>query len=467
MLAVLARLQKIAEEEKRSIYIVGGFVRDSLAGKKSRDVDMAVTEEAAQFAKKVAGRLNAAYEMLDSTSQYSKIRLQAEDSQPLELDFSLLRGQDILEDLKIRDFTVNAMAVRLDDYLANEDWQAKVIDPCGGREDLAAGLLRITGRQSLIDDPVRLVRAPRFLQKLNLTMDKESKDVIRDSAHLLSHAYKVKVAGELFLLLSLPDTAKGIRFLHRELSVLGEIYPPLAQMAQVEESSCGDILTHGLQTCECLEEIIGAKSELCGEIEARLQHHLNGVVDENRKRLAYLKLACIIHDIGMLDAPQGAKRLASFSHEQAAEVYVEGLSRQLRLNAKEQQYLTVLVRNHSRPLFLEKEESASSYRFFKQFGDIVPELLLLKTAAASTRGQCSKQWLAEMLKEYFDGRYDELPEPIISASEIMEFFNLPPSRYVGSFLEEVYAAQLSGKVRTKDEALSLTSVLLEKRGGSR
>jgi poly(A) polymerase len=464
MRTTLAKLLEIAKKEKKSLYIVGGFVRDSLAGIESRDVDIIVSEEADQFGKRVSGRLGADYMQLDSVLQLSRVSLIADDARYLQLDFSLLTGGDIEEDLKARDFTINAMAVRLEDYLEQDEWETKLIDPCGGREDLRAGLLRLTSEKCLTDDPVRLVRPARFIIKLGLKMDEKSREAIRRNAHGISKSYKMKTGIEIFLLLGIRGTARGMRILHEELSVLGEIYPPLSVMSQVRGRDGRDLLTHGLRTCEQLEKILDGDTGLQSSIISKLHAHLDGIIEEKRTRLAYLKLACIIHDIGKLDTPTAEEKRASFSHELAGEAYVENLAGMLKLTEHEQYFLARLVRNHARALYLKKGGSASRLRFFQQFKDMVPELLLLKAANLACHGRDCADWLEVLLDEYFSGIHNELPEPVVSANEVMEFFGLPPTRDLGSLIEEAYAGQLSGKVKSKGDALSLISRLLENRG---
>ncbi|MBS4021922.1 MAG: hypothetical protein KGZ79_05825 [Dethiobacter sp.] len=465
MHGTLIKLLKIAEEQKRTIFIVGGFVRDHLAGLEIRDVDLVVSEDAIQFAKRVAWRLRADYKLLDSAAQYSRVSLKTYCNKMLDLDFSLLRNNSIIADLKSRDFTINAMAVNLKDYLAGEGWESGIIDPCGGRDDLRAGLLRITGKRSLADDPIRLMRSARLLLRFGLTLDENSRQAVRKFARAIKSTSRIRVAIELFLLLAAVNAAEGMRILHAELSVLGEIFAPFAGMSEKKDKRGESLLEHGLRTCEQLEKILRGDTGFCPQILGKLHMHLSMELEEGRTRLCYLKLACIIHDIGKLDAPVPAGgRHDSFSHGLAGDTYVDGLSQRLNLSEKEHYHLTQLVRNHSRPFFLRDDQPASYFRFFQQFKNLAPELLLLKAASIAGRGGCNKK-CAEILGEYFSGTYKDLPETVISAGEIMDYFNLPPTRFVGSLLEEAYSAQLSGRVRTKEEALSLISALVSNKTG--
>jgi|GEM_PF-798295 tRNA nucleotidyltransferase/poly(A) polymerase len=465
MRGTLAALAAVAAKEERRLFIVGGFVRDALMGIQSRDVDMVVNDEAEQFAKHVSWRLRGGYELLNSKLQFSRVTVCADDGLPLTLDFSLQRGRHIADDLCFRDFTVNAMAISLEDYLKGDGWEDYVSDPCGGKADLAAGLLRLTSEECLRDDPVRLLRSARFLHKVGLRLDGETAEMIRRNAPLIRQSAKMKLAIEFFQLLSAPQAADGIRVLHYDLNVLSSFFPPLGTMACVSEGG-EDLLTHGLRTCDCLDEFLSTTSCFPGRLVEQLHSHLKTEVTDRRRRLAYLRLACLIHDIGKLDA-SAACTAHLFSHEQAGEAYVGSLARLLKLSEGESALLTALVCAHSRVLYIEEGPAglAGKLRFFRQFGDYVPELILLGIANLSAQGRCSDERVAiliSILDEYFSGAGQELPAPIISAREVMEFFNLPPSRAVGGLLEQSYAAQLSGTVKTHGQALALISTLIDR-----
>lgn len=471
MLGTLRALADIARKEDKKLYLVGGFVRDALRGTQSRDLDLVVSEEAAWFARRAACSLRGSYDPLDTAAQHSRVRTIADDGLPLVLDFSQCRGKNIVDDLRLRDFTVNAMAVSLDDYLNKQDWQGRICDPCDGKNDLAAGILRLTAEECLQDDPVRLLRAVRFLHKLSLRFDPESKEMLRRNAGFIGNALKGKLAIEFFKILSGSRAAESLRVLHEDLGILSALFAPFGAMAATK-SNGEDLLTHGLYTCELLEEILLGNVVSFPEMLPKLSLHLQKDVVEQCPRFAYLKLACILHDVGKIDRRSGKSGQAArfFSYELAGEAYVAGLVKRLNLSSEEGKLLSVLVCNHSRPLYIGKEAEGlpARLRFFQQFRDSVPELVLLALAnAAADRWADGKDLvtrLTGLLEQFFAGAAADLPEPTISAQDVMEFFKLPPARPVGQLLEAAYAAQLAGKVTRRSEALALISKLLEQAG---
>jgi poly(A) polymerase len=463
----LEALAAIAKKEKTPVYIVGGFVRDGLLGKVSRDVDLAVAYEAGQFAKQVSWLLRGDYELLESQAQYSRVILTCSAGLPFYLDFSLMRGKKIADDLCQRDFTVNAMAILLDDYLSGPDWPDKVIDPCGGKSDVSKGLLRLVSAKCLRQDPVRLLRAARFLYKLGFSFAPETKDMIKENAHLVRSANKIKVSLEIFQILSQNYAPDALRVLQEELGVLGELYGPLAEMCEAQVGG-ETLFEHGLMACRCLDEILHGASGMDPGLQRKIWTHLKMDIGGFHQRVNYLRLACVLHDIGKLGLRTGREVQSNrkFSHELAANQHLCHIGRRLRLSEAEICYIDRLIGNHSRPLMLLGENGTmpAKLRFFRQFGDLAPDLIMLAMANAAARQGCRADCvraLEAVLVEYFDGVYAQLPEPFLHAQDIMEFFNLPPTRSVGGLMEHVYAAQCAGTVKNKQGALSFVSALLD------
>lgn len=465
MRSTLRVLADIAAKEGKELYIVGGFVRDALLGKQSRDLDFVVNEDADSFARRAAFLLRGSYDPLDSGAQHARIRLTADDGLPVVFDFSLRRGKNTVEDLRQRDFTVNAMAVSLQNYLHKEDWPEEIIDPCNGKEDLAAGLLRLTSEKSLHDDPVRLLRAARFLQKLDLKFAPGTLQILRRNAGLVRQALSNKLSVELFKLLSGRRTADSLRVLHEDIQVLAALYPPFAAM----DASVADgegLLTHGLRTCDYLETCLLDGQLFPPGLSASLLAHLRREIEPERPRLAYLKLACVLHDVGMIGSGSSSPYRRFFSHEVAGEPYVADFAKRLRFTAAERNFLSVLVCNHSRPFYIRTDEGISPplQRFIYQFSDCAPELILLAMAdqaVSKEKNLAQAPCFAAILELFFAGAAERLPRPLLTAEEVMDFFNLPPARPVGRLLEAAYAAQIEGRVSKRSDALSLISTLLE------
>ncbi len=144
-------------------YIAGGYVREWLLGQPGKDVDIVVAGAAIPLARRIANRTGGAFYVLDQETDAARIIYRTPSE--LTVDLAAMRGGDIIADLQMRDFTVNAMAVDVREY---DSSLPRVIDPCGGQADLMACILRATNEGVFQQDAVRLLRAVRFVATLGL-----------------------------------------------------------------------------------------------------------------------------------------------------------------------------------------------------------------------------------------------------------------------------------------------------------
>jgi poly(A) polymerase len=149
--------------ESAGAYLVGGAVRDAVLGRKVHDIDIALRSDGLAAARRVADALHADYYPLDATRGIGRVLVQREGAR-WTLDFSSLRGADILADLTCRDFTMNAMAVPL------HHWD-QAVDPMSGAADLLHKQIRACTDASFQEDPVRVIRAVRLAAQLDFAIE--------------------------------------------------------------------------------------------------------------------------------------------------------------------------------------------------------------------------------------------------------------------------------------------------------
>jgi len=171
-------------------YLVGGYIRDALLGRATRDIDIAVVASAPEVAQKIATALKGKYVLLDEVNQIARVVLV--ESEPAQanrwhLDFSTIEG-GIEANLSHRDFTIDAIAVNLRE-LKKEYFD--LIDPFQGQKDLERGLIRAVSQKAFQDDPARLLRAVRLAAEYDFTVEEETEDLIRSQSQLI-----YRVAGE-------------------------------------------------------------------------------------------------------------------------------------------------------------------------------------------------------------------------------------------------------------------------------
>ncbi len=162
-----------------TVYLVGGAIRDALLGKGTHDLDFSLAGDVFQVSRKVADTLGAAFFPLDEQRKTARLVLTREDGSRITYDFSALRGARLEDDLRARDFTVNAMAldVRQPDAL---------LDPLSGAADLHAKILRACSPTAISDDPARVLRAVRLAAAYSLHMLPETRQQLHRAVPLLS-----------------------------------------------------------------------------------------------------------------------------------------------------------------------------------------------------------------------------------------------------------------------------------------
>jgi len=213
MIAVAEKVSKLSPKPQTSLllnevgnffsssgieaYIVGGFLRDLLLGRETADIDLAITADALKIAPRMASALGGRHIPLDKENRVSRLLL-ARGTPPTrpkwQIDLSTITGS-IEQDLKRRDFTINALAVDLKEIDYHPGQQAytdvPVIDPTGGLGDLGQGVIRAVSEMAFKSDPLRLLRAVRLAAELGFVIDAQTEALIKNSGHLIAG-----VAGE-------------------------------------------------------------------------------------------------------------------------------------------------------------------------------------------------------------------------------------------------------------------------------
>ena len=187
-----------------SVFLVGGIVRDLLLNKTVHDFDVSYRGDVNVYAKKIADSLGASFFMLNEKFQTARILFKHNTN--FSIDIVRMRGDLIVDDLTLRDFTINAMAIDL----KNPD---KLIDPCHGALDLQQKRLRVCSESSFKDDPVRILRAIRQSIIYELKIDQETLRLLKSSSAELTKVTPERIRDELFRMLDLPQPAIAFNIL--------------------------------------------------------------------------------------------------------------------------------------------------------------------------------------------------------------------------------------------------------------
>jgi len=494
---LLKLIMNFVNKSKRKVFLVGGCLRDLLLGRETKDFDLVPEGDAEKFARSFASEVGGSFVLLDEKNRIYRVVKQEifknKGKQTFNLDFSQLRGKKIEDDLLLRDFTVDAMAVRLDGvggdpaiFRRRKFYSRVIVDPAGGMADLKKKLIRKTSPKIFDDDPLRLLRGYRLAATLGFAIEKETENEIKEKVDLIKNAAEERVRDELLRILFTPQSYQYIRRLHRA-GLLSRIIPEIEIMKEKPENYYHreGLWGHSLETLKSLEEILSNLGKLFPGMSRKISAHLGEKIFGEVERGALLKWAAIFHDIGKpkkIIKEEG--RVRFFGHEEAGTSLVIQIMERLRFSNKAIKIVERIVEHHMRPGNLSEAPQLTDkaiHRFFRDLSREGVDTLLLsladrysyrkilpernrRLAVEISRKSIKKheQTVKKMLRRYYYHKERILPKPLVRGDEIMESFNLPQGPLIGKLLTKVGEAQAEGKLKNREEALQFLKEILEK-----
>ena len=481
-------------------WLVGGYVRDQLLGRPNHDLDVIVPEGGIQLARKIAAAFNGAFFVLDKERDVGRAILRDESGEALDVDVARLRAPELLDDLALRDFTINAIAVDISagapTLEAIQESGSYILDPFDGRADLRRGLLRVVTEGAFQDDPLRMLRGVRQAVELGFQIERATLYLTRRDAPLLTRVASERVRDELLRIISAPGAWQHVRLL-ATLDLLRYVLPEAAATIGVEQSPPHylDVFDHTRAVMAHLEVIYAILwpesgytrpqqmvddpiviapaaqwaelAEMLAPYTDDLRAHLSVPLAAGRMRRDWLFWAALAHDWGKpatrsLDTNG---RIRFLKHEHQSALLVEQRAQALKLASNEIAYLSRLVDQHMRPTFLAHDYPPSRravYRFFRDVGTAGPDCVLLSLAdhmATSAADPNAESWQRRLettrllLEAYFRERSERVdPLPLLNGRQIMAECGIAPGPQVGRLLEGLREAQAIGEVTTVDQA---------------
>jgi poly(A) polymerase len=441
----LSIASETAIDLKTRIFIIGGFVRDLILKRRISEIDFLVLGSGTEFAEKYAAKLNvknvsvfrnfgtAHFRFKDFDLEFVGARKESYNRDSRKP--SVFTGS-FIDDINRRDFTINTLAVSL-----NDDY-GELIDTYNGTKDLENRMIKtpIDPIITFDDDPLRILRAFRFASQLNFQLD----DTIPKAANQLKERLRIvsqeRITDEFLKILSSDYPSVGLIHLF-QTGVLEIVFPELANLAgvvQIKDFHHKDVFFH---TCQVVDNIAKVTDNI------------------------WLRFAALVHDIAK---PQTKKFVEDIGwtfhgHEELGARMIKSIFKKMKLPFNKIEYIEKLVRLHLRPIALAKEEVTDSAirRLIVSAGEDLGDLIILCRADITSKNR-------EKVSRYLEN-YEKVMKKVwevedkdklrafqspVNGEEIMRICNLAPSRKVGTIKSAIEEAILDGKIGNNyDEAL--------------
>jgi poly(A) polymerase len=457
---------RIALEQEGRVWIVGGAIRDALLGEPVSSADIAVEpgheERAARAIARVAG--GTAFQLSEEHATWRAIA-------PIDgwhLDVVPLRAEAIEEDLRERDFTVNAIARPL----AGGD----LIDPTGGIADTEARLLRAASDRVFGDDPIRLLRAPRLAAGHELRIDPGTAQLARAASAMAADPAGERQFAELRGIVAGPRPLRGIELMD-ELEVTAAVLPELEALRGVAQNPNHHLDVFG-HTLAVLDEWLRLERDLesfAGDLAPAIDAFLAEPLADELSRREALRFGALFHDLGKPETrSEGSGYVTFIGHDEVGAQIIAGICRRLRVSRRLSTHLQGLALHHLRLGFLVHQRPLARrtvYDYLVATEPVAADVTLLTVAdrlAARGEGPLASpemieahlELAREMLRDALVWHRDGPPRPPLSGDDLVRELDLRPGPELGTLLEVLRAEAFSGEISGRDEALARARQLI-------
>ena len=444
-------LVKIVNSFNNKLYLVGGAVRDFFMDIETTDRDIIVMDEdAREFALKVSELFNAVFVPLDEENKIYRLVLPDKINY---IDVTNPVGGTIEKDLMRRDLTINSIAVDLRN--------GEVIDISGGITDIRNKCLNYVNEHNFVDDPLRLLRVYRFQSLLGFELAPETINAVCKYANLIHIPAVERVNYEIIKLFGGKFADKALENMNKTW-LLEEIFPFVKELKQVPPNSHHhlDLFHHSIETVKQIQILYDNAPD-------EVREHLQRVDFGGLPRLAYLKLAGFMHDMGKFSTwtiEEGKHRF--IKHDDVGSKLSVKFLKNLHFSNKQIDYISSMIKYHIYPSHVMSSAQITEkimMRYVRKMdSNSIDAIILAQADRLSARGPEITDEIVErnisslnmLLKFYLEVKDSLQPLPkLLDGNEVMEILGIQPSPRLGKIMEALHEAQISGDVLTREHAV--------------
>jgi poly(A) polymerase len=447
-------------------WLVGGAVRDRLLGRQTGDLDVVVDADPAVAAKAIARTARGAA-CFALSEDFGSWRVVAREH-AWQVDVEPLRGQTIEADLRLRDFTINAIAEPIEGGAA--------LDPLGGAADVRARRLRMAGPNAFGADALRVLRLVRLAVELELDVDVDTLRSAAAHAAALSAVSAERVFVELRRIIAAREVRRGLELMH-QLGASAVVLPELDALRGVEQNRFHhlDVYGHTLEVLDRAVELTSATVNASSELDTCIGPHRSEVelllaepLADELTRGEALRWGALLHDAAKpltREVRRADGRVTFIGHDVTGAQLAREVLARLRASERLRAHVSALVRHHLRLGFLVHESQPLArrtvYAYMRATAPVEVDVTLLSIAdRLATRGDRAQEAVqahlglaARMLEDSLRWRRLGPPSPLLRGDELAGELGIATGPRVGELLEELAAAQYAGELESREQAI--------------
>jgi len=462
--ATLTYLPQLSSLTSDSIYLVGGSVRDLLiTNQLFKDIDLMMQSGSESVARSFADAINGSFFFLDEERRITRV-IKHTDEATLQFDFTNFEGADLAADLGRRDFTMNAMALDLREFIRTGSIDS-VVDLFNGRADVQNKLVRITKPEVLDDDPLRLLRAVRFSATLGFSLEAGTQDHIRSRAALINQSAPERIRDEFFQILSQRGSGAYLSLMD-SLGLLPQLLPELEALRGFAPGRYHvyDVRTHSIKATEQVDTVLEDLPKIAPAYADRVLTRLDEPLEQLIPRKAALRFACLLHDIAKPETfTQENGRIHFYHHDGIGAEKAKEACKRFRLSRDTEALVTGVIRQHMRLFNLSAPGGPSKnalYRYCRDMRHGLPESLILAQADARATFDImpkeqftdTERPMAAVLAYYYEKFLKTEAKPLVTGRDLIARGFTPGPRF-REILDNIREQQATGTLQDRSEAL--------------